>query len=257
MEIVFIGTGGGRINLIKQIRSTGGFRVNSVSANIHVDPGPGALVHSVDYRQNPLELDAIIVTHAHVDHFSDAMVMTEAMSSYGLKTRGILIGSRQAIQGDANGDRGIHAYHQSKAKTVYTAEPGAKKRFETEKGAFEIEIIPLKHEEPTTFGFRLSIDGKVLGYITDTEYVEGLGKSFTGCDCLIVNCMKPAEDKYGGHLKTDDVVKVLKDAMPKTCMLTHFGLRMLKAGPAKEAERIEKESGVKTIAARDGMKISI
>lgn len=257
MEIVFIGTGGGRINLIKQIRATGGFRINSKSANLHVDPGPGALVHSVEMKQNPLFLDAIVITHAHIDHFSDAMVMIEGMSSYGLRERGILIGSRQVMEGDDNKDRGVHGYHQKKAKTAHTAVYGERKKFETEKGSFEIEILPVKHEEPTAFGFKLHLDGSVLGHITDTEYVESLGRDFAGCDCLIINCMKPSADSYGGHLKSDDVINILREAKPKTCIITHFGLKMLKAGPAKEAERIEKESGVKTIAARDGMRIVI
>ena len=66
MEIIFIGTGGGRINLMKQIRGTGGFRINSSCANIHIDPGPGALVHSIRLKQNPISLDAVISTHGHL-----------------------------------------------------------------------------------------------------------------------------------------------------------------------------------------------
>ena len=72
MEIVFLGTGGGRINLIKQARATGGFRINSANTSIHVDPGPGALITSVKYREDPLKLNAVIVTHAHVDHSNDS-----------------------------------------------------------------------------------------------------------------------------------------------------------------------------------------
>ena len=252
MEIVFLGTGGGRINLIKQIRGTGGFRVNSRSANIHVDPGPGALIHSIEQRQNPLELDAIIVTHNHVDHISDSMVLIEGMTGYGLKKRGTLIASRDAIE-----TRGVSAYHQSRVGTVYAAQYGERKRFENEKGAFEIEIFQLKHEEPTTFGFKLYLDGGVLGYISDTEFTESLGKDFAGCDCLIINCIKPEGDLYRGHLKTAEVAEILKAARPRSCIITHMGLKMLKAGPSTEAEKIEKASGVKTIAARDGMKITV
>jgi ribonuclease BN (tRNA processing enzyme) len=249
MEIVFLGTGGGRINLIKQIRGTGGFRINSRSANIHVDPGPGALIHSIELKQNPLELDAVIATHNHVDHISDAMVLIEAMTNYGLKKRGTVIASRNAIE-----ENGISPYHQARAGTVYVAQYGERKRFENEKGSFEIEILLMKHEEPTTFGFRLYLDGGVLGYISDTEFTESLGRDFTGCDCLIVNCIKPEGDTYKGHLRTADVAAIVKVAKPKTCIITHLGLKMLKAGPSKEAEIVERESGVKTLAARDGMR---
>ncbi len=252
MEIVFLGTGGGRINLIKQIRGTGGFRINSRSANIHVDPGPGALIHSIEQRQNPLELDAIIVTHNHVDHISDSMVLIEAMTNYGLKKRGVLIASKNTIE-----EKGVSAYHQSRVGTLYVAQYGERKRFENEKGSFEIEIFPMKHEEPTTFGFKLHLDGGVLGYISDTEFTESLGRDFAGCDLLVINCIKPEGDLYRGHLKIAEVAEILKAARPKACIITHMGLKMLKAGPSMEAEKVGTESGVKTIAARDGMKISV
>ncbi len=256
MEIVFLGTGGGRINLIKQVRGTGGFRINSRSANIHVDPGPGALVHSVRNRQDPLFLDCIVVTHNHVDHMTDAMALIEGMSNYGLRKKGILIGSRNTIIGDGV-DKGISSYHQAKATTVHVASWGERKKFDAFKGSFEMEFLRVRHEEPTAFGFRLFMDGKVFGYITDTEYIESLGKDFSGCDMLVANCMKPEADKYAGHLTSDSLIQVLREAKPKVCVITHMGMKLLRLGPAKEAARIEKESGVKTIAARDGMRLAV
>lgn len=254
MEIVFLGTGGGRINLIKQVRGTGGFRINSRTANIHIDPGPGALVASLKHKQDPLKLDAVIVTHNHVDHVSDAEVLVEAMTGYALKKRGVLIGSKRTVEGDKNGDKGISTWHQSKAGAVYSAEVGEKKMFKTEKGQFEIEIIRMKHDESTAFGFRLWMDGVVLGHVSDTDYIEGLEESFKGCDCLVVNCIKPEADKYHGHLKVSEVIKIVKSAKPKVCIITHMGMKMLRLGASSQAARIEKETGVKTIAARDGMK---
>jgi ribonuclease BN (tRNA processing enzyme) len=258
MEIVFLGTGGGRINLIKQIRATAGFRINSVPANIHVDPGPGALLHSLKNKEDPLSLDGIIATHNHIDHVSDAMVLVEAMTGYGLKKRGVFIGSRYVIDGNDEGkDQGIHAYHKSKVEHLYSAVWGEKKTFDAGKGPFPVEIFKMHHDEPSAFGFKLGIEGKIIGYITDTEYMESLGKDFAGCDLLIINCIKPEGDKYVGHLKTGDVVEILKAAKPKRCVITHLGLKMLRIGPGNEAQKIQEASGVETIAARDGMRLNI
>jgi ribonuclease BN (tRNA processing enzyme) len=184
-------------------------------------------------------------------------VLIEGMGNYGLKKRGILIGSRQVIDGDPEKerDRGIGRWHQDKVETVYSAKFGDRKTFQTERGSFDIEIFKLKHDEESNFGFKLAVDGVVLGYISDTEYMEEFGREFSGCDVLIVNCIKPVNDKYEGHLKTEDVVHIVKEAKPKTCIITHMGIKMLRAGPNLEAERISKESGVKTIAAKDGMKL--
>lgn len=257
MEIIFLGTGGGRINLIKQARGTGGFRINSPSACVHVDPGPGALVHSLKNRQDPLSLDCVIVTHNHVDHMSDAMVLIEAMSHYGLKKKGIVIGSRQSILGDESGDKCISSYHQSKAAEVCIPEMRQGREFSTGHGKFVFMALPMKHEEQTAFGFKITMDGKTVGHISDTEYMESLGTDFSGCDLLIVNCIKPESDRYGGHLCCREVIAVLKTARPKQCVITHMGMKMLRSGPSKEAERIEKESGVQTLAARDGLKLNV
>jgi len=255
-EIFFLGTGGGRINLLKQFRRTGGFRINSESANIQVDPGPGALTASVHFRQNPLKLDVLIVTHSHIDHFNDANVMIEGISQHALKKRGIVVASREAIDGNRDGDRVITLYHQGKVDEIYRAKPGERKKFRTQKGEFEIEIIKTKHDVEDAFGFRLFIDGTVIGYTGDTEYFEGLAGHFGGCDYLIANCLKPAADEYRGHMSSTDVAVLMKNAKPKKLgIITHMGMAFLRAGPKKEAEKIAKESGVKTVAAYDGMRI--
>ncbi|MDD5337213.1 MAG: MBL fold metallo-hydrolase, partial [Candidatus ainarchaeum sp.] len=231
---------------------TGGFRING-SMNIHVDPGPGALVRSLDAGQNPMSLDAIIVTHLHIDHCSDANVLSEAMSRYTLKKNGIIIGSRNSIEGDHKGDRAFSTYHLSKVKEVYSAKWGEKKIFSNGKGSFEIEILKAKHEEESCFGFKLAMDGLTIGYTSDTEYFDGLYGQYKGCDWLITNTMKPRKDDYKGHFTSDETIELLKIAKPKMAILTHMGMKMLDEGPEKEAARIERESGVRTIAAKDKM----
>lgn len=254
MELIFLGTGGGRVNLIRQWRSTGGFRINSKVARIHVDPGPGALLQSLKYRQDPFKLDCIIVTHDHIDHCNDAALLIEAMTGYAMKQRGIFIGSEHTIEGDQDNDRSVSKYHLSKPEVVYVAQFGERKKFKTEKGEFEIEIIKTKHDEPTAFGFRIFIDNLVVGYTGDTEYSPELAREFVGCDYLIINCLKPSEDGIPDHLKSSDVVEILKNAKPKFAILSHMGMKLLRAGPEKEASAIAKTSGILCVAARDGQK---
>ncbi|PIX31699.1 MBL fold metallo-hydrolase, partial [Candidatus Bathyarchaeota archaeon CG_4_8_14_3_um_filter_42_8] len=53
IEIIFLGTGGGRFATITQKRRTAGIRIISEGLNLHLDPGPGALVHSINEGLDP------------------------------------------------------------------------------------------------------------------------------------------------------------------------------------------------------------
>ncbi len=264
-DILFLGTGGGRFNLVKQLRGTGGFVLLGSTLTIHVDPGPGALLRLHDAHVNPEHLDAIIVTHMHIDHVSDAPVLAEAMSGFTFKHSGLLIASHSVLEGDKFGDRSIPKYHQSLVKECVSFGPDDSKTFEVKKdkkengsaqrgsATFHLRGVPVKHDDKSGFGFVLEMDGVKIGYTSDTEYLPAIHNSaFAGVDVLIANNLKSAADGIPDHLHSGDLIKLLKATKPKLCILSHMGMGLIQSGPEAEAARIESASGVKTIAGRDG-----
>ena len=249
MEIIFLGTGGGRINLINQTRATGGFIISG-SKNIHVDPGPGALVHMRKLGLVPRKTNLLVVTHSHIDHISDAGVLIEGMSNYGLKKGGILIGAEDSLEGKTDGQR-ISEFHLSRVEKIVNAKPGESFDFEGGKFSFTKAI----HDTFPAFGFVLEMDGKRIGYTGDTEYYEGMDALFEGCGLLILNVMKPFPDEYHGHLTAEDASKLIGRVQPRLAILTHMGMKMQSYPPEKKAKEIEEETGVKTIAATDELKV--
>ena len=250
MEIIFLGTGGGRINLVKQTRGTGGFRVNARALRMHVDPGPGALLRSLEHKQSPLELDALFVSHSHIDHSNDANVLIEGMTEYTRKRRGVVIASPEVLAGE---HMYISNYHQSIVKKCYAVEPGDSVEFNSAK----IEITPTRHDTASAVGFKLHLEGKTLGYTGDTEYFDGLGEIFAGCDLLIINNLRPLDNGIPGHLTSDGAIKVLRRAHPNKAIITHLGTEFTPKFARKEVARITRESGVETRAARDGMRVRL
>jgi len=94
IEITLLGTGGGRFATITQKRRTAGIRIISENLNFHLDPGPGALVYSINEGLNPQKLNAVFVSHCHPDDYTNAEVLIEAMTKGTTKKRGVLVASR-------------------------------------------------------------------------------------------------------------------------------------------------------------------
>lgn len=69
--------------------------------------------------------------------------------------------------------------------------------------------------------------------------------------------LKPVGDEPIEHLSIEDVRHILKKTKPRLTLLTHFGMTMIKAKPWVVAAELEKELGLKVIAASDGMKINL
>ena len=85
----------------RQIRASGGQWWRFGDTQIHVDPGPGALVRALSHVPpcEPARLDGIILSHKHLDHACDVNVMIEAMSQGGWRPKGTLLAPRDAFEG--------------------------------------------------------------------------------------------------------------------------------------------------------------
>lgn len=248
--IKFLGTGGARFVVAKQIRATGGMWLNYKNTNLYIDPGPGALVRvraSKDYL-DPIHLDGIILTHKHIDHSNDINVMIEAMTDGGFNRKGIVYCPEDAIGDDPVIFRYIHKYVENievlREKNTYTIKDIS---FTTS----------MRHIHPVeTYGILFNLNKKI-GTITDTRYFDEL-IDFYKADYLIVNVLrsKPIEKTDAiDHLSIHDIKLIAKELKPELMVMTHFGLNIIKEKPHLVAERLREETGINIIAAYDGMKL--
>ncbi|UCC91428.1 MAG: MBL fold metallo-hydrolase [Candidatus Aenigmatarchaeota archaeon] len=251
MNITFLGTAGGRIVIMTQMRGSGGFVLEMDMERIHVDPGPGALVRAKQYGVNLRKLTGLIVSHAHPDHYTDAEMVIESMTQGTRKKRGVLIGNEFVIKGGGEYRQAISPFHLKILERYEILRPGKK----TKIGKIEITATRTKHGEEKALGFVFK-GSKTLGYTGDGEYFQGQEKYFRGCDYLVVNVLRPSNVKWPEHMNTNQAAKLIGLVKPKLAILQHFGMLMLKANPEREARWIEKQTGVKTISARDGMRIN-
>lgn len=253
MKLQFLGTGGGRFATISQKRMTGGFRIDGIDGkNIHIDPGPGALVRSHQYGLNPRKINLLLVSHSHTDHYNDAEVLIEAMTQGMTKKTGYVIGSESVINGHGDLGPSISPYHQTKPK-VSVLKPGD----EIKEGNITITGTPTHHGDPTCVGFRINYKDFNIGYTADTEYFPELSEAHKGVDVLICNVIKEGERRIKGHLRTLDFEQMIEEVQPKVAIMTHLGVNLIMNNPFQNTRAITQKTGIRTIAATDGLTMNL
>jgi phosphoribosyl 1,2-cyclic phosphodiesterase len=246
--IKFLGTAGARIVVSKQLRSSGGVWFNLDQTNILVDPGPGCLVKCWKSKPklNPRDLDAIILSHKHLDHANDVNIMIEAMTEGGLKPKGILFAPADALDHEPV----VFNYVKSYLERVVVLK---------EKKSYQIKSLNFftgpqhHHGQVETFGFKFKTNEKTIAYITDTYFFPELLSTYQA-EILIINLVLLTSSPRLNHLCVKDVEKIIQTTKPELVILTHFGMTMLKAKPWEVAEQLKEKFQIEVIAASDGMK---
>ncbi|RLI65179.1 MAG: hypothetical protein DRO67_03025 [Candidatus Asgardarchaeum californiense] len=249
-KIKFLGTAGARFVVMKQLRASGGLWITLDDTNILIDPGPGSLVRCSSSRPklNPRDLDGIILTHRHLDHSNDINVMIEAMSNGGFNKKGIVFAPKDAIEGDSV----ILKYVREYVKKIEILKEGGK--YTIGNVSFS---TPVKHvHDVETYGLNIYGNDQSISLVTDTKYFDGLESYYDG-NILIINVVLFKEKESIKHLSIEDVEKMLYNNKPSLCVITHFGMTMLKKKPWEIADSLSERTGVKVIAARDGMDLDI
>ncbi len=248
MYLIFLGSGGGRWVTLNQKMRTGGFRIHA-ETNLHIDPGPSAMLAMNEMRLDPIKTDAVFITHCHPDHYTDAEVLIEAMSIGAREKKGTLVASKSVIHGSDTLGPAISKYHLGKVQKKIAIEPKQKVRI----GETEVLSLPTRHSDPTTVGLKFHTKEGTITYSSDTEMFEGIYENYKDSDVLILNTIRPKSDRIPWHLCTADAIKIAGEVKPKLVLLTHFGMKMLDIRAA-EAKRVENETGIRTIAAFDGVR---
>lgn len=251
--ITFLGTGGGRICSFLQARATGGVLLKIMDKQIHIDPGPGAIVRARQFGINPEKTDIICISHNHTDHTNDLPIIAEAMTSGTLKKKGVIISNKTCVFGHAGFDPVVSTYFKKSVSELFVLKPEGSVHI----GDIKITATKTKHDDPFGIGFKFEYKNKTISYVGDTEFFNELAEEHKDTSIMIINVLRPDEDKWPGQLCTADVIKLVKEALPSVAIITHFGMKMLKASPLLEAREIQKQTGIRCVCARDGMRLNI
>ncbi|MDD1756508.1 MAG: MBL fold metallo-hydrolase [Methanomassiliicoccales archaeon] len=251
-KITILGTGGGRFATVYQVRRTGGIYIED-GAKVHLDPGPGAALSLRELGMDPAKTDALLVSHCHPDHYGDAEVMVEGMTACSFSRRGVLAGGRGAVLGSGDFGPAISDYHKRILPRCAAMAPGDEL---TVKG-MSIRATRTSHSDPDGVGFRFLTRAGVLSYVSDTELKREVLDDHQGARVLIMNVTRPLRSRVRFHMSTEDAAAMAKEIRPELAVLTHFGSKLINDGVQGQADFVEEESGVRTIAAEDFMRLTM
>lgn len=252
--IKFLGTAGARFVVAKQLRYSAGTYISAKGLELMLDPGPGTLVRCARAKPsvNVTQLEAVILSHAHIDHSNDVNILIDAMTNGGLKKRGTLFAPKECLTGK---NAVVFEYLKDFLAEIVTLEP--EQNYQLGDLRFSTSI---QHDhEVETYGIKFDLDGRRVAFMVDTKFFPELLDSYKDADILVMNVVRYSPHKSGmvKHLCIDDVKKIVSTIEPRKAIITHFGMTMLKAKPWEVAANLTEELGIEVIAASDGQQLDL
>ena len=194
-----IGTGdafgsGGRLNSC--------FHLNSPSAQILLDCGCSSLIGMQRCGVVAAEIDTVIISHLHGDHFGGIPYLLLEGKYVSQRTKPLTL----------IGPPGLQQRVETVSEAFYPGIIGNKNSFPVEYRLLDpkkplqinsahIECFQVKHGSSThVYGLRVEIDGKVVSYTGDTEWTENLIPLSQRSDLLIAECFA-YDQPQPSHLK--------------------------------------------------------
>lgn len=245
MKLTFMGTAGARFMVAKQLAASGGLYIEEGNTRISLDPGPGAIVQYAKRKVDLTKLDAIVISHRHLDHSNDVNVMIEAMTDGGFRHRGRLYCPSDALDGDPV----VLNYIRNFPQEIVALEP------ETEYAVGDVTFTttPRHVHQVETYGFRF---GHRLGWVTDSAYYDGIAEQHKA-EVMVIHLVL-MECRAGlPHLCLDDAERIIREAKPRLAILTHYGMTVWRAHPWELAADLTQRIGTEVKAARDGMSLEL
>jgi len=249
-RLIFLGTAGARVMVSKQLTASGGVWIELAGSTILLDPGPGSLVQATKRGLRPDTLDAIVLSHRHLDHSGDANVMVEAMTGGGLRRGGLLLAPEDALEGD---DPVVLRYLRPFLARIETL---------TEGGTYHVGALtlrtPVRHQHPgQTFGVIVETEALLrLAFLVDTRPFAALEQHYRA-DVLVLNVVRLEPGSGYDHLSIPEAQELIGALRPRLALLTHFGMTVWRAHPWELAARMSDATGIRVLAARDGMTIDL
>ena len=245
MQLQFIGCGdafgsGGRFNTC--------FHVTGERANFLIDCGASSLIAMKRLGITHNDIQAILFTHFHADHFGGLPFLILDSQFFTKRTRPLTIA----------GPKGLEDWYLRVMETAFPGSSKTEQRFDitfkeleneqtSEIGELRVTPYPVNHGNPggPFIALRVEVENRTITYSGDTEWTDTLIEAAKNADLFIAEAYF-RDKQVPLHLDLATLQQHLPNIAAKRLILTHMSDDML-------AYR----AGVSFESAEDGMTVIV
>ena len=199
-------------------RPASGYLVSDGATSVWMDAGPGTYLALCE-EMDPMELDAVILSHRHPDHCSDIFALYHAVA-HGPGRAGripVLVpqGLAEAVAGFLHYPPALES-----AFEFVTAGNGDEVRL----GSLTVSVVAANHPPPT-LAPRVTDGARSLCYTADPGPSDAVASHAEGCEVLVAEasmCGPRRSDSYPHHMTGAEAGAMAAAAGVGRLVLTHI-----------------------------------
>jgi len=223
MEFCFLGTSGA---VLKDDETTSSLFFRSENYSVMIDcPGNAVLILN-QIGCSPLELDGIVLTHAHPDHIYGLPFLIQNLLLLGRKKDLVLMANAFTMGKVKDLLQLFNLQDTLPFKIIYLSQDSG---FVASFGSMDIEFITVSHSVPTS-GVLIKDRGYRLFYTSDTGPIPDILKELSPLNTLIheASGLKELEEKMNseGHSSGRQAAEAASKIDIERFFLCHFDFRI-------------------------------
>ena len=198
-----------------------GYLVEGAGGHLLLDCGPGVLARLRNGNGGWPNVDAIAITHFHLDHWGDLVPWTfgaafgpgrrepkpELWLPPGGAERLGALGAQLSFSGQLEHAFDLHEYR-------------TEEMFST--AGFEVVAVPLTHYEELTFGLRVTDGNRTVAYSGDTGPTPRLADLARDADVFLCEAtLSGPEPAERGHLTSDEAASAFQASGARRLVVIH------------------------------------
>jgi ribonuclease BN (tRNA processing enzyme) len=226
------------------------YHVEAARTRFLIDCGATALIGLAKLKLDPNSIETIFISHLHGDHYSGLVWWLLHAQHVAKRTAPLAV----------VGPEGVQARFEAAAEALFPGSSSVQRRYdlrfvelqrEKPLDAGGVRVTPFEVKHPSgapPYALRFELDGKVLSFSGDTEWIESLVPAGRAADLYIMECYHfEGEPRY--HMSWRTIAKQLDRIGAKRVMLTHMGEPML--------ARLADVKDPRVVLAQDGLVLEL